>query len=171
MAPEPTSIRRPISNSPSEELLSKPASHEAGFFILSSLTLLALRGSVGIRSASCTSRPARKCIVIAPRRGLIDVRMKRTAWILRLIATGLIVAASPYVNAALRRENTTIERTMPAGADAVEIQFSFTNPESHPVTIVHLQPSCGCTTAMMKKYTFAPGRTRRTHGAVQRSGP
>lgn len=67
------------------------------------------------------------------------------------------VAFSLRADAGLSWEQTTIEQEMPAGSDLIEVKFKFTNRESHPVRILQLQPSCGCTTPTVEKYSFAPG--------------
>ncbi len=41
----------------------------------------------------------------------------------------------------------------------VKAAFPFKNSGDHPVTITEAQPSCGCTTAELKKKTYAPGES------------
>jgi len=41
----------------------------------------------------------------------------------------------------------------------VKAAFSFKNTGDHPVTITGAQPSCGCTTAVPDKKTYAPGES------------
>jgi hypothetical protein len=41
----------------------------------------------------------------------------------------------------------------------VKAAFAFKNTGDHPVTITGAQPSCGCTTAVLDKKTYAPGES------------
>lgn len=41
----------------------------------------------------------------------------------------------------------------------VEVKYPFTNTGSYPVTILEVQPSCGCTTVQLAKKQYAPGES------------
>ena len=61
------------------------------------------------------------------------------------------------LNAGLRWDATTVQHEMKLGEDMAQLSFAFSNPESRPITILHVNPGCGCTTAMLEKKTYAPG--------------
>lgn len=83
--------------------------------------------------------------------------MKNAKGFLRMLGLLLAWNVGPAAAGALQWERTSVEQTLPAGTDLVEVRFPFSNPENHAVSILHLQPSCGCTTPTVDKYTFAPG--------------
>ena len=56
----------------------------------------------------------------------------------------------------LRWDQREIEQTA-AQRDIVKVAFRFTNVSADPVTIQSVIPSCDCTTAELKKNTFASG--------------
>jgi hypothetical protein len=39
----------------------------------------------------------------------------------------------------------------------VEAKYRFSNTGTYPVTIIEVQPSCGCTTVQLAKKEYAPG--------------
>jgi hypothetical protein len=57
----------------------------------------------------------------------------------------------------LQWEQRVIEVTTSPKQEKVEVAFPFTNTSDKPVTIQSVVPSCDCTTAELKKKTFAPG--------------
>lgn len=59
--------------------------------------------------------------------------------------------------AGLRWEATTVQRETKLGEETVPLRFAFSNPESRPITVLHVNASCGCTTATLEKKTYAPG--------------
>lgn len=83
--------------------------------------------------------------------------MKHPSTPLRSLTAALIGLSALSAQAGLNWELTTVEQVAPVGQDQVEVAFNFSNPDKLPVTIVALQPSCGCTTARLEKMTYAPG--------------
>jgi hypothetical protein len=72
----------------------------------------------------------------------------------------LLLALSPNAGwGSLTWESQRIELTAKAGENQVAVGFRFKNSGQAPVTIVSIQPSCGCTTAELAKRTFTPGET------------
>lgn len=69
----------------------------------------------------------------------------------------LLGASALCARADLKWDQTSVERIARLGQDRVEVAFTFSNPNGLPVTIVSLQPSCGCTTTRLEKTTYAPG--------------
>ena len=59
--------------------------------------------------------------------------------------------------ASLVWDTEQIEITAQPGDTHAEAVFTFTNTSWKPVTILRVQPSCGCTTAKLEKTTYAPG--------------
>ena len=94
-----------------------------------------------------------------PRQRVLSLTLSMKSFLaaFRTVAVLLAGALGSTANASLRWENKVVERIAPVGQDLVEVSFAFSNPETHPVTIVHFHPSCGCTTATVEKNTFAPG--------------
>jgi hypothetical protein len=72
-----------------------------------------------------------------------------------LITSGLSVG-SLFGAEPLQWEQHTIEVTTSPKQKTVEVAFAFTNTSEKPVTIKSVEPSCDCTTAELKKKTFAP---------------
>jgi len=52
-----------------------------------------------------------------------------------------------------------LDLTTKPGDRDITAAFPFKNTGSTPVTIVQIQPSCGCTTANLSKRTYAPGES------------
>jgi Protein of unknown function (DUF1573) len=77
--------------------------------------------------------------------------------VVRAFPLVLVIASGLPLFGALRWEQTVVERVAPVAVDTVEVVFGFSNPEKYPISIVSVQPSCGCTTATLIKTTFAPG--------------
>ena len=65
----------------------------------------------------------------------------------RVFVTVLAGMVRQTARAGLHWENILVQRGS-AGVDVTEVIFAFSNLEKHPVTIVHLQPSCGCERAV-----------------------
>lgn len=62
-------------------------------------------------------------------------------------------------SAALTWDTQQIKLTVkPSDKEAVGL-FHFVNSGQTTVTIVHIQPSCGCTTAQLEKRVYAPGES------------
>lgn len=62
-------------------------------------------------------------------------------------------------SAALTWDNQQIKLTAKPSDKEVVGLFHFTNSGQTTVTIVHIQPSCGCTTAQLEKRVYAPGES------------
>src|SRR5687768_9055828 len=71
-----------------------------------------------------------------------------------VLAVGSLVAAE-----SLRWDQRSIELTTTPGQKTVQVAFPFTNASDQQITIQSVTPSCDCTTAELKKKTFAPGET------------
>src|SRR5687768_10554449 len=69
-----------------------------------------------------------------------------------VLAVGSLVAAE-----SLRWDQRSIELTTTPGQKTVQVAFPFTNASDQQITIQSVTPSCDCTTAELKKKTFAPG--------------
>jgi Protein of unknown function (DUF1573) len=71
----------------------------------------------------------------------------------------ILVALSTNAIAQLRWEN--LEQKVTAGAtdQFVVAKYQFTNTGNNPVTIIEVQPSCGCTTVQLAKKEYAPGES------------
>ncbi|MGA8478256.1 MAG: DUF1573 domain-containing protein [Chthoniobacterales bacterium] len=71
----------------------------------------------------------------------------------------ILVALSTNAIAQLRWEN--LEQKVTAGAtdQFVVAKYQFTNTGNYPVTIIEVQPSCGCTTVQLAKKEYAPGES------------
>lgn len=61
--------------------------------------------------------------------------------------------------AQLRWENQEQSFTARAGDQFVEAKYQFANTGNCPVTILGVQPSCGCTTVQLTKKEYAPGES------------
>lgn len=83
--------------------------------------------------------------------------MSLVAPALHALTAALIGASALSARADLQWEHTSVEQVAAVGRDAVEVAFRFSNLDKLPVTIVSLQPSCGCTTTRLEKTTYAPG--------------
>jgi hypothetical protein len=57
------------------------------------------------------------------------------------------------------RKSWRSEQKVTAGAtdQFVEAKYRFSNTGTYPVTIIEVQPSCGCTTVQLAKKEYAPG--------------
>ena len=67
------------------------------------------------------------------------------------MAFGALTGAEP-----LQWDQRVIEKTA-VRHEIVKVAFRFKNTSDRPVTIQSVTPSCDCTTAELKKATFAPG--------------
>lgn len=91
------------------------------------------------------------------------MRRALLAVILCLSGAGHLWAGEPAVAAAevsgLAWERNEISLVAEAGQERAEAVFPFRNRGSKPVTITGVESSCGCTTAKLKKNSFAPGES------------
>lgn len=77
---------------------------------------------------------------------------------IRPLFSGLVLLGSvATASAQLHWSTREIQREVVVGAQTVEAAFPFTNPGTKPVTILQIQPDCGCTTATLTKTVYAPG--------------
>ncbi len=81
------------------------------------------------------------------------MNLMKPVWcsVLFFLATGAALAAG------LQWDATTLQRDAKLGEDTVLLSFGFSNPEDRAITVTHLNPSCGCTTASLEKKTYARG--------------
>lgn len=56
-------------------------------------------------------------------------------------------------------ESMLIQMTVAPGAAQALASFPFKNTGTSPVTLVKVQPDCGCTTVELDRRAFAPGET------------
>jgi hypothetical protein len=71
----------------------------------------------------------------------------------------MLVALSTNAIAQLGWENPEQKLTAGATDRFVLAKYQFTNTGNHPVTIIEVQPSCGCTTVQLAKKEYAPGES------------
>jgi hypothetical protein len=71
----------------------------------------------------------------------------------------ILVALSTNAIAQLSWENSEQKVTAGATDQFVEAKYRFTNTGNYPVTIIEVQPSCGCTTVQLAKKEYAPGES------------
>jgi hypothetical protein len=71
----------------------------------------------------------------------------------------ILAALSTSAMAQLKWENPEQKVTAGATDQFVEAKYQFTNTGNYPVTIIEVQPSCGCTTVQLAKKEFAPGES------------
>ena len=77
---------------------------------------------------------------------------------MNVIAILLVALATP-VFGQLKWENPEQTFTAKPLDKVIVAEFRFTNVGTTSVTITDVQPSCGCTTAMLKKWEYAPGES------------
>ncbi len=85
---------------------------------------------------------------------------------------GLFLTVAAH--AKLTWESSSISHQAVLGQDTIEVSFPFVNRGSAPVTISHVQASCGCVVPSFDKKTFAPGEKgalSAVFDARGRSGP
>jgi Protein of unknown function (DUF1573) len=71
----------------------------------------------------------------------------------------ILVALSTNAIAQLSWENPEQKVTARATDQFVVAKYRFTNTGNYPVTILEVQPSCGCTTVQLAKKQYAPGES------------
>jgi hypothetical protein len=71
----------------------------------------------------------------------------------------ILAALSTNAIAQLRWENPEQKVTAGATDQFVQAKYHFTNTGNYPVTIIEVQPSCGCTTVQLTKKEYAPGES------------
>jgi hypothetical protein len=76
-----------------------------------------------------------------------------------LFVLSLFVLARLHASALTWEKNKISMAIMQGEQTEVKATFPFKNSGSLPVTITGAQPSCGCTTAGLKKNTYAPGES------------
>lgn len=64
---------------------------------------------------------------------------------------------SVHAQAELRWDRQTVKAEAKAGDSSLVVVFSFTNAGRSPVSVLSVQPSCGCMTVEPTKTTYAPG--------------
>ena len=86
--------------------------------------------------------------------------MNPNAYLRRIAAALFAVFILPALCcAALTWDNQRVElKVKPSDKEAIA-SFHFVNSGQTSVTIVHIQPSCGCTTAQLEKRQYAPGES------------
>jgi Protein of unknown function (DUF1573) len=96
-----------------------------------------------------------------------DFLMGRTS--VKLVSFLLLALATPVLGE-LKWEN--VEQTFaPSPLDkSVVAKYRFTNVGTSPVTIKDVQTSCGCTTAVPKKWEYAPGESGEIEATFQFAG-
>jgi Protein of unknown function (DUF1573) len=77
---------------------------------------------------------------------------------MKVIAFLLVAVAAP-VYGQLKWENPEQTLTAKPLDKVISTKFRFTNVGTSPVKITDLQPSCGCTTALLQKKDYAPGES------------
>jgi hypothetical protein len=75
------------------------------------------------------------------------------------ITAFLLVALATPVFGQLKWENTEQTLTAKPLDKVIVAKFRFTNVGTTSLKITDLQPSCGCTTALLKKNEYAPGES------------
>src|SRR5260221_5511807 len=68
-----------------------------------------------------------------------------------------IVATQAW--AGLTWEKKKNEFTSKIGAEVVRTSYRFTNTGKTPVSIINIQPSCGCVATALEKFDYAPGES------------
>jgi Protein of unknown function (DUF1573) len=71
----------------------------------------------------------------------------------------VLLALSTNAIAQLRWEDPEQKVTAGATDQFVVAKYQFTNTGNYPVTIIEVQPSCGCTTVQLAKKEYAPGES------------
>lgn len=71
----------------------------------------------------------------------------------------ILVALSTNAIAQISWENPEQKVTARATDQFVVAKYRFTNTGNYPVTILEVQPSCGCTTVQLAKKQYAPGES------------
>jgi hypothetical protein len=73
----------------------------------------------------------------------------------------LLVLAALSTNAIAQLRWEDPEQKVAAGAtdQFVVAKYQFSNTGNYPVTIIEVQPSCGCTTVQLAKKEYAPGES------------
>src|ERR1700693_6047335 len=77
---------------------------------------------------------------------------------MKVIAFLLVAVAAP-VYGQLKWENPEQTLTAKPLDKVIATKFRFTNVGTSSVKITDLQPSCGCTTALLQKKEYAPGES------------
>jgi hypothetical protein len=57
----------------------------------------------------------------------------------------------------IRWEKQTVSLTSPSGEKLVRAEFRFTNVGRQPVTLLSIEPNCGCVSTSLTQMTYAPG--------------
>jgi hypothetical protein len=73
----------------------------------------------------------------------------------------LMILAALSTNAIAQLSWKNPEQKVTAGAtdQFVVAKYQFTNTGNYPVTVLEVQPSCGCTTVQLAKKQYAPGES------------
>jgi hypothetical protein len=71
----------------------------------------------------------------------------------------ILAALSTNAIAQLSWENPEQKVTAGATDQFVVAKYQFTNTGNYPVTVLEVQPSCGCTTVQLAKKQYAPGES------------
>jgi hypothetical protein len=71
----------------------------------------------------------------------------------------MLMALSTNAIAQLRWENPEPKLTAGATDQFVLAKYQFTNTGNYPVTIIEVQPSCGCATVQLARKEYAPGES------------
>ncbi len=82
--------------------------------------------------------------------------------------TGLFISGS--LNAKLVFETTRIEETLSPDTKSFDFLFPFRNEGEHPVQIIDVKTSCGCTVAKLDKRLYQPGETGQITGSFSVGG-
>ena len=100
-------------------------------------------------------RDAEKRARVKPR--IISVPPRSHWRIVRAVTFLYIAGVAEIWAGSLDWEKTTIEVAAKPVDKTVTVNFAFRNTTDHPVEIVKIRTSCGCTVAESAKKTFAPG--------------
>ena len=83
--------------------------------------------------------------------------MKRNASAKAVLASLFVFTISTHAWAGLTWEKPKNEFTAHVGAELARTGYCFTNTGKTTVSILNVQPSCGCVTTSLQKFTYAPG--------------
>lgn len=76
-----------------------------------------------------------------------------------LCTFGLCLICCVTAQAQLVWTTRSFERQATLTDEQIVVEYPFSNPNDHPITITALHTSCGCTTAALAKKTYQPKET------------
>jgi Protein of unknown function (DUF1573) len=77
----------------------------------------------------------------------------------RIFTTGFCFILVTQVQAELRWEKQSIELNSAIGQKVIRTAYHFTNIGKTPISVVTVQPSCGCVATALDKLDYAPGES------------